>query len=316
MAGAASYEYLLGRDRTCLRYEHKCTRRILCFLYCMNLFPSKSEFQRWRATVSSPVVLVPTMGALHEGHLNLMREGRRLAGEQGKVVTSIFVNPLQFGPKEDFAKYPRELEADAEKCRSAGVDAIFAPTRDDMYSPDRSIIVLEKSLSQVLCGASRPGHFDGVCTVVLKLFNITAPQSAIFGKKDYQQLAIIRRMVRDLDVPVELIGFETVRETDGLAMSSRNRYLGEEERRQAPTIRRALLEARDRWHGGEHDSGALLEGFRRRLQEEAPLSRVDYIACVDKETLEPQGQADARGLLAAAVFFGATRLIDNLELAG
>ncbi|MEI6535751.1 MAG: pantoate--beta-alanine ligase, partial [Verrucomicrobiaceae bacterium] len=163
----------------------------------MILIKSIAELRHWRAQQSGRVVFVPTMGALHEGHQQLMRDARKIAGPEGRVVVSIFVNPLQFGPKEDFSKYPRELEADTAKCESVGVDAIFAPNAEDMYAADRSIIVLETKLSKVLCGASRPGHFDGVCTVVLKLFNLVQPDTAIFGKKDYQQLAIIKRMVRD-----------------------------------------------------------------------------------------------------------------------
>lgn len=254
------------------------------------------------------------MGALHEGHLQLMRDAREFVGENGKVIVSIFVNPLQFGPKEDFSKYPRELEADAAKCRSVGVDAIFAPSADEMYPVDRSVVVLETKLSKVLCGASRPGHFDGVCTVVLKLFNQVRADRAVFGKKDYQQLAIIRRMVRDLDVPIEITGSETVREADGLAMSSRNRYLSEEERAQAPVIRRALLQAQARWAAGERDAAVLREGFLEELRTQAPLGRVDYVECVDAASLEPWSAAGREGLMAAAVFFGKTRLIDNVEL--
>ncbi len=255
------------------------------------------------------------MGALHEGHLQLMRDARELSGEGGSVIVSIFVNPLQFGPKEDFSKYPRELEEDAAKCRSVGVDVIFAPDADEMYPPDRSVIVLETKLSKVLCGASRPGHFDGVCTVVLKLFNLVQPHRAVFGKKDYQQLAIIRRMVRDLNVPIEITGSETVRESDGLAMSSRNRYLDPMERPQAPAIRLALLLAKTRWDAGERNAAALRETFRNELRTQAPLSRVDYIECVDAASLEPLKGTERHGLLAAAVFFGKTRLIDNVELA-
>jgi pantoate--beta-alanine ligase len=254
------------------------------------------------------------MGALHEGHLQLMRDARELAGKGGSVIGSIFVNPLQFGPKEDFSKYPRELEADVAKCRSVGVDAVFAPSADEIYSPDRSVIVLETKLSKVLCGASRPGHFDGVCTVVLKLFNLVQPHRAVFGKKDYQQLAIIRRMVRDLNVPIEINGSETVREADGLAMSSRNRYLSEQERAQAPAIRRALLLAKTRWETGERNPNVLREIFLDELRTQAPLGRVDYIECVDAGTLEPRTDIASRGLMAAAVFFGNTRLIDNVEL--
>jgi pantoate--beta-alanine ligase len=270
--------------------------------------------REWRSAKTAPVVLVPTMGALHEGHLELMREARRSAGAEGRVVASVFVNPLQFGPGEDFAKYPRELEADAAKCAGAGVDAVFAPSAEELYAPDRSVIVLETTLAKVLCGARRPGHFDGVCTVVLKLFNLVQPRSAIFGKKDYQQLAIIKRMVRDLNVPVGITGCETVRESDGLAMSSRNRYLGEEERRQAPAIREALLRTRDLWRQGTRDAKVMRAAFGEHLAARAPLHRLDYIEAVDRDTLERADEVGANGLLACAVFFGGTRLIDNLEM--
>jgi pantoate--beta-alanine ligase len=281
----------------------------------MRILTTLPELRAWRQTAPSPVVFVPTMGALHDGHLQLMRDARRLAGEHGSVIVSIFVNPLQFGPKEDLAKYPRELDADAAKCRSVGVDAIFAPSAGEMYPEDRSIIVLETKLSKVLCGASRPGHFDGVCTVVLKLFNLVQPHSAVFGKKDYQQLAIIRRMARDLNVPIEIIGGETVREADGLALSSRNRYLSELERSQAPVIRRALLLAKECWRQNKGNAGALREVFLNELRTQAPLSRLDYIECVDADSLEPLSEVRGRALLATAVFFGGTRLIDNIELA-
>ncbi|WP_050024869.1 pantoate--beta-alanine ligase [Verrucomicrobium sp. BvORR034] len=282
----------------------------------MTLLPTLAELNTWRAAQSGPVVFVPTMGALHEGHLQLMRDARQIAGEGGKVIVSIFVNPLQFGPKEDFAKYPRELEADAAKCASVGVDAIFAPEAADMYPPDRSVMVLETKLSTGLCGASRPGHFDGVGTVVLKLFNLVQPHTAVFGKKDYQQLAIIRRVVRDLNVPVQIVGSETVREEDGLAMSSRNRYLAPEQRAQAPAIRRSLLHVRRRWLAGERNAAVLIQAYQTELQTHASLGVVDYIACVDRDTLEPLTEVDSNALLATAVFFDRTRLIDNLELDG
>lgn len=281
----------------------------------MTLLPTLVELKCWRAAQSGPVVFVPTMGALHEGHLQLMRDARKIAGDGGKVIVSIFVNPLQFGPKEDFAKYPRELEADATKCASVGVDAIFAPEAEEMYPPDRSVMVLETKLSTGLCGASRPGHFDGVGTVVLKLFNLVQPHTAVFGKKDYQQLAIIRRVVRDLNAPVQIVGSETVREEDGLAMSSRNRYLTPEQRAQAPAIRRSLQHVRRRWQSGER-AAVLIQAFHAELQTNAPLGVVDYIACVDRDTLEPLTVVDSNALLATAVFFDRTRLIDNLELDG
>jgi len=282
----------------------------------MLLLNTLEDLRRWRAE-SSPdtrVVFVPTMGALHEGHLDLMRRAREIATPHGRVIVSIFVNPTQFGPKEDFSKYPRDLEGDMEKCRSVGVDAVFAPAADEVYAKDASLVVLETSLSKGLCGASRPGHFDGVCLVVLKLFNMVQPHTAVFGKKDYQQLAIIKRMVRDLNVLVHVVGSETVREADGLAMSSRNRYLNETERQQAPALRQGLLLAQQSWQSGEQDAETLKSIFRDHLAAHAPLHRLDYIECVDRDTLQPLDQANANGLLATAVFFGSTRLIDNLEL--
>ncbi len=273
-----------------------------------------TELRQWRSTQKSLLVLVPTMGALHEGHLELMREARRIAGADGRVAASIFVNPLQFGPQEDFSKYPRDIESDAAMCQSAGVDMIFAPDVSEMYPSDHSIMVLDTRLSKTLCGASRPGHFDGVCTVVLKFFNLVQPRTAVFGKKDYQQLAIIKRMVRDLNLSIEIIGCETVREADGLAMSSRNRYLSDEERRQAPAIRQALLETQQCWMKGGRDADVLQGVFMKHITQVAPLHRVDYIACVNRETLEPLNEGCQNGLMAAAVYFGGTRLIDNLEL--
>jgi pantoate--beta-alanine ligase len=281
----------------------------------MHVIHTVSDFRQWHTqSAGKPLVIVPTMGALHDGHLNLMREARALAGDTGSVAVSIFVNPLQFGPKEDFAKYPRELESDSAKCASMGVDAIFAPSAEEVYAPDRSVIVLETKLSKVLCGASRPGHFDGVCTVVLKLFNIMQPDVSVFGKKDYQQLAIIKRMVRDLNVPVEIVGSETVREADGLAMSSRNRYLNAEERSQATALRAGLLKAEEAWQAGEKSGEKLKKLYLAVLNERALLSRVDYIECTDADTLESADQVSGNGLMATAVFFGATRLIDNIEL--
>ena len=273
-----------------------------------------ADLRDWRRGAGR-VVFVPTMGALHDGHAALVREARRLAGAEGRVAVSIFVNPLQFGPNEDFNRYPRTLEADLAICAAAGADLVFAPPVDEVYPPDRSIQVSESRLSRVLCGASRPGHFDGVCTVVAKLFNLVQPDDAVFGKKDYQQLAILRRLVRDLDFPVQLHGLDTVRETDGLALSSRNRYLSAEERAQAPALQAALQRARAAWRSGVSDPEALLAGVRDQLAAAAPLGRIDYAALVNRHTLEPQAQADAEGLLALAVFFGGARLIDNLELA-
>ena len=281
----------------------------------MKVIHKETELRVWRRSAGMKrVVLVPTMGALHEGHVHLVRMARELAGSDGLVGVSIFVNPLQFGPNEDYARYPRELEVDAAKCQAAGADVIFAPEADEVYAPDRSIIILEKSLSQVLCGASRPGHFDGVCTVVAKLFNYFQPDDAVFGKKDFQQLAIIRRMVRDLNFPLTIHGIDTVREPDGLAMSSRNRYLTAQERAEAPALQQALQAARTAWESGVTGSNQLLEIARQHLAQRAPLGRIDYLALVDAETLQPVNVVACSGLIALAVFFGKTRLIDNMEL--
>jgi pantoate--beta-alanine ligase len=258
-------------------------------------------------------VLVPTMGALHRGHLELIRIARDAAGRDGEVTVSIFVNPLQFEPGSDYAKYPRPQGVDEQLCRDAGVDVIFRPLVEEMYWPDRSVQVQENALAKVLEGASRPGHFDGVCTVVTKLFHLLGPHAAVFGEKDFQQLAIIRRMVRDLNFPIEIIAAPTVREADGLACSSRNQYLSEGEREQAPVLRAALMEAAERARGGESSAQKLVEGVRARI-ETKPAARIDYVSLVDAETLEPRETVAPNSLIALAVFFGKTRLIDNIRL--
>jgi pantoate--beta-alanine ligase len=256
-----------------------------------------------------PLVLVPTMGALHEGHLSLIRRARRRAGRGGTVVVSIFVNPSQFGPREDLSRYPRPLRRDLALCRAEGVDAVFLPPASAMYPPDYSTWVEETALAGTLCGRARPGHFRGVCTVVAKLFHVIAPDEAVFGEKDWQQLAVIRRMVRDLDWPVRVVSAPTVRERDGLALSSRNRYLTPEERRQAPVLRAALLAARRR--GRAAGPAALRRLVLARLRG-ASLARPDYVEVVDADTLEPARSSTRRLLAAVAVFFGRTRLIDNI----
>ena len=258
-------------------------------------------------------VLVPTMGALHRGHLELIRIAREAAGVEGEVAVSIFVNPLQFEPGADFAKYPRPAEADEELCRAAGVDVLFRPGAGEMYFPDRSVRVEESSLSGTLCGKSRPGHFEGVCTVVTKLFHLLVPDAAIFGEKDFQQLAIIRRMVRDLNFPIEIIGAATVREPDGLACSSRNQYLNAEERRRAPVLRSALLAAAEAFRDGENSAARLTAEISRQIGA-AAAARIDYVEAVDAESLQAQETVCANTLLAVAVYFGKTRLIDNLRL--
>ena len=203
----------------------------------MKLVRTPAAMARLAAKWPAPVAFVPTMGALHEGHLALVDRARAAVGPRGIVVVSIFVNPTQFGPKEDFSLYPRPLRQDLAACRRRGVDVVFSPGAADMYAPDASVAVDEAALSGGLCGGSRPGHFRGVCTVVAMLFNLVRPTFAVFGRKDYQQLAVIRRMVRDLHFPVRIIGLDTVREADGLAMSSRNVHLKAEERAQAPALR-------------------------------------------------------------------------------
>ncbi len=279
----------------------------------MTLIETVNDLRTWRKSAGK-VLFVPTMGALHDGHATLVREARKMAGTEATVAASIFVNPLQFGPNEDFDRYPRTLEADLALCEAAGADMVFAPPVKEVYHPDRSIQILEKSLSKVLCGASRPGHFDGVCTVVAKLFNLVQPDEAVFGKKDYQQLAIIRRMVRDLDFPVIVHGIETVREADGLAMSSRNRYLSADERAQAPALRAALVKAHEAWRGGVTGAGRLLSLIREHLAAAAPLGREDYVSLVDQQTLQPLELARSGSLIALAVWFDKARLIDNIEL--
>lgn len=282
----------------------------------MNVINNIRQLRAW-GTINKGTrcVLVPTMGALHEGHASLIRAARDIAGASGNVAVSIFVNPLQFGPGEDFEKYPRTLIEDLGLCRDNGADMIFVPKTEDLYPADRSIVLQETSLSQMLCGASRPGHFDGVCTVVAKLFNLVQCEDAVFGKKDFQQLAIIRRLVRDLDFNVVLHAVDTVREADGLAMSSRNRYLSPEERAQAPAVYAALKSARDSWKkGGERDPATLISLIKQHIEQHAPLGRIDYISAADAATLQPVSATTETVVIASAVFFGTTRLIDNVEL--
>jgi pantoate--beta-alanine ligase len=279
----------------------------------MRLAATPADLRRELATLPRPVVLVPTMGALHEGHLALVRRAREAAGPGGTVAVSIFVNPIQFDRPGDLAAYPQPLESDLQKCRAAGVGLAFTPAAGAMYFPDRSITVTESLLSTHLCGATRPGHFDGVCTVVLKLFNLFQPDAAVFGEKDVQQLAILRRMVRDLDVPVEIIGYPTVREPDGLAMSSRNVRLSPEHRADAPRIRRALEGARSLLQFGERAAAPFLAAARKHLEESLFL-RIDYLELVDAETLQPVGQIKRPAVLATAVFYGEVRLIDHVTL--
>jgi pantoate--beta-alanine ligase len=256
-------------------------------------------------------VLVPTMGALHRGHVELIRVAREHAGMDGEVAVSIFVNPLQFEPGSDFEKYPRPEAADEKLCEEAAVNLLFRPR--DMYFDNRSVYVEEITLSAGLCGAARPGHFRGVCTVVAKLFNLLAPTAALFGEKDYQQLTIIRRMVRDLNFPIEIIGVPTVREADGLALSSRNQYLNTDERAQATVLYRAMTRVKELADRGQKSVRELID-VAKGVIASANSSRVDYISIVDADNLQPLETLRPNAVIALAVFIGKTRLIDNLRL--
>ena len=262
---------------------------------------------------------VPTMGCLHDGHLSLVKRARQLVGKRGKVVVSIYVNPTQFGPKDDFSRYPRDLKRDLKLCRAAGVDAVFAPSDKEMYSKNSSAefstYVVEERLSKTMEGASRPGHFRGVTTVVAKLFNIVQPEVAVFGAKDHQQAVIIRRMVRDLNFPVKMVVAPTVRESDGLAMSSRTKYLQVGMRPQAVVLWRCLQKARVavRKSSQPVPAARLKEQFKKLVEAE-PAARLDYVEFFDPETLAPINKVSRGAQMALAVFVGKTRLIDNAVL--
>jgi pantoate--beta-alanine ligase len=256
------------------------------------------------------IVLVPTMGYLHEGHASLLREGRK----RGDVlVLSIFVNPIQFGQHEDLDRYPRDMERDCQLAEACGVDVVFTPSAADMYPQGFQTGVTVRDIALPLCGASRPGHFDGVATVVTKLFNIVRPDVALFGNKDYQQLAVIRRMTADLNLPVEIVGMPIVREGDGLAMSSRNAYLSPSERQSALCLNRAITRVRELFAAGERSVAVLLKEARTVIEQESA-AVIDYVEFRDGETLHERETADAGTLLALAVKIGHTRLIDNTVL--
>ncbi len=262
-----------------------------------------------------PLALVPTMGALHEGHLQLLRAARAKVGPQGTVAISIFVNPIQFDKASDLENYPQPIEEDLALCEAEGVDLAFTPERESLYQSDHSVIVQESLLTRHLCGASRTGHFDGVLTIVLKLFNILQPDFAIFGQKDFQQLALIHRMVRDLNLPVSVIGHPTVRAADGLALSSRNSRLQAHERADAARIRRALLAARDLRTSGEQNPQIYLNAARHHLLIDCPESfSIDYLELVDAETLQLVPTVTKPSFLATACFYGGVRLIDHIAL--
>ena len=257
------------------------------------------------------VGLVPTMGYLHEGHLTLMRRARQ---EQGLVIATLFVNPLQFGPQEDYADYPRDLARDCELAESTGIDVLFAPAVDEMYPAGNGktlTFVDVQKITASLCGASRPGHFRGVATVVTKLFNIAEADVAYFGQKDAQQVAVIRRMAEDLNMNVKIVAVPIVRESDGLAMSSRNKYLDSAQRQAALVLSRSLERAASLLAAGERDSSLIVATVRDLISQE-PLAEIDYVSLVDPLTMEALDRVEARALLALAVKFGKTRLIDNM----
>jgi len=280
----------------------------------MKIIESTIEMQEVAHTLHAQgkrIGFVPTMGNLHEGHLSLIRIARQQADV---VIVSLFVNPTQFGPNEDFDAYPRTFETDRGLCEQEGVDLIFHPPVSEIYPDGSSVSVTETSLSRTLCGAARPGHFDGVCTIVAKLFNIILPHFSVFGEKDAQQLRIIRRMVRDLRFPIEIIPGPTVREADGLALSSRNQYLTPEQRPQATCLRRALDEAERLFAAGERNPDTITAAMRALIDKE-PDAKIDYVSIVDDETLQPlEGPIREPALVALAVRVGTPRLIDNTTL--
>ena len=262
------------------------------------------------AVAPRPIGLVPTMGWLHDGHRALIRQAR---GEAATTVVTIFVNPRQFNVAADYTRYPRNEVRDLEICRTEGVDLVFAPAVDEVYPPGFDTIVSVGAVAQPLEGAARPGHFDGVATVVAILFDLVGAERAHFGQKDAQQVMVIRQMARDLAIPTEVIACPTVREPDGLALSSRNVHLDPDERRAAPVLRRALLAARDAWTAGER-SAESLRGLMRRTLATEPLADVEYVSVADGRTLAELDRADGPALLSLAVRFGTTRLIDNEPL--
>ncbi len=275
------------------------------------ILTTPTAMRRWRAAHPGTLGLVPTMGYLHDGHLDLVHRARR---ENMHVVVSIFVNPTQFGPHEDFEKYPRDEVRDLNLLRDAEVDAVYLPSAAEMYPLGFQTYVSVEGVTQPLEGAARPGHFRGVTTVVLKLLNASSPDRAYFGKKDAQQLRVIQRMTRDLDLGVEIVPCEIVREADGLAMSSRNVYLTPKQRAAAPVLKRALEHARNLWNGGMREAETLRRAVRSQIEAEA-LAEIDYISLADDETLaELEGEVRGAALLSLVVKFGHTRLLDNIEL--
>ncbi|MBO9368931.1 MAG: pantoate--beta-alanine ligase [Chloroflexi bacterium] len=276
----------------------------------MKVVTSLQEMFAERRMLTEPVGFVPTMGYLHEGHLSLVRRAKQ---ECRSVVVSIFVNPTQFGPQEDLARYPRDLERDLRLLAPLEVDLVWTPTVDEMYPPGYQTWVTVEEVTRPLEGAMRPGHFRGVTTIVSKLFNAVQPQRAYFGQKDAQQAAVIRQMTRDLNYPIEIVVCPTVREADGLAMSSRNVYLSPTERQAATVLYRALRAAEQAYQAGERNAERLRAVMRQVLESE-PLARVQYVSCADFDTLQELDEVRGKALLSMAVFIGNTRLIDNIVL--
>jgi len=278
----------------------------------MQIITDPKELQKqclkWRQK-GQAIGLVPTMGYLHDGHLALMERARP---ECDKLIVTLFVNPTQFGENEDLDKYPHDFDGDKAKAESKGVDILFAPNKADMYHPDHATWIDVPELGKHLCGESRPGHFRGVCTVVTKLFMLAQPNVAVFGQKDWQQLAILKRMVRDLDIPVKIISQEIIRESDGLAMSSRNAYLTQEERTAAPGIRQGLLKAADKVKAGETKADAIKKFLIKEYGTALPMGTVDYIEVVDPDAIQLVDDITESVLIAVAIRVGKARLIDNL----
>ncbi|WML33525.1 pantoate--beta-alanine ligase [Clostridium sp. OS1-26] len=266
----------------------------------------RSLIKAWRKEGLS-IGYVPTMGALHEGHESLVKKAVK---ENDKVVVSVFVNPTQFGPNEDYDSYPRDINRDLEICINVGASIVFSPDPSEMYYDNRSTIVSVSNLTSVLCGAKRPGHFDGVCLVVSKLLNIVTPDRAYFGQKDAQQVAVIKRMVRDLNIDVEIIECPIIREDDGLAKSSRNAYLSKEERKAALVLSRSLNKAKEMLKQGERKANIIKEIIKEEISKE-PLAKIDYVEVVDSELLENVEMIEKNILVPIAVYIGETRLIDN-----
>jgi pantoate--beta-alanine ligase len=276
----------------------------------MKIIKTVSEMKSFRKTLPEPVGLVPTMGYLHAGHISLVRQAKK---DNASVVVSVFVNPTQFGPGEDFEKYPRDLEGDAELLKEEGVDAVFAPEAIEMYPADFSSRVEVTGITQKLEGNCRPGHFRGVTTVVNKLFNIVRPDKAYFGQKDAQQAVVINKMVKDLDMNLDVVTCPTIREEDGLAMSSRNVYLSYEDRQAATVLYRSLMLTKDLYEQGERNAETIRKEIVRLIKTEE-LARIDYVSVADPVTLDELDEITGKALVSMAVKFGKTRLIDNVVL--